>query len=784
MSRVEKLRKGLLGIEPKLSSQRLYYLKQAYEETEGQPEPIRRARVLEKLLGGMPIFIDDNPIVGNLTEHRVGFQLYPEYSCGEILSEAKFFSGGDLNKKDKELIQWAMDYWRDKCVEYKARESYRANHPDRVKYEELLKAGIFTDAIGLFATRVNLDYEKVLNKGLEGVIAEAQEQLDRLPAGAMETYDKRAFLESIIIACNAVVTFAGRYAALARQMAAKEKSAERKKELEKIARTCDRVPAKPARNFYEAVQSFWFTHLVSEMEQTAAGRGPGRFPLYMYPFYKKDREAGRITRDQALELLELLFIRLAEVARFLPSDHPQQKYGRGGTVQTIALGGVTATGDDATNEIDYLVVEAQSHLRLTQPLLSLLYHDRLPNEFLMKCAELAASGLGMPMWHNNNVIITRWLNHGASLEDARNCCNTGCAENVCSHTTSVLWSDGFNLPKMLEMALNDGKDPATGKQLGPKTGAASSFKSSEDVAQAFARQLEYFIPVQAEYGNTTVTMKSVLTPMVFLSALIDDCIKTGKEVNGGGARYSFNGSEPIGMTDVADSLAAIKKVIFEDKRATLPELLKALKANFQGYETLHRQLLAAPKYGNDDDYVDLIAKEFNEFLYQEHQKYTDNLGRTRRPQGITVTLQFTIGGKVGALPSGRKAGEPLSDGYVSPAPGRDKSGVPALLSSASKVVDNVRWQATMLNLKINPDSVKGKAGLRRLLKLVKSYMDMGGHFMHLTIISADILKDAQKHPEKYQDLVVGTAGLATPYTPLDRVAQDEILRRTELVLVD
>lgn len=783
MSKVERLSKGILQIEPKLSCERLGYLREIYQETEGQPTPIRRAKLLEKLLEGMTIFIGENPIVGNVTEHRVGFHLYPEYSCSEILSERKFFgSHSEIGKKPQELVEWAVDYWQDKCVEFRARELFSTQHAGELDYGELVKAGVFTEAIGLFATRVNIDYGKVLNRGLEGVIAEAQEQLDRLPIGNLEAYDKRSFLNAVIIVCRATIKFAQRYAALARDMATKEKSPQRKQELRRIAQACEWVPAKAARSFYEAVQSFWFVHVVSQIEHTAAGRGPGRFPLYMYPFYRKDKDQGKITRDEALELLELLFIKFNEVARFLPSQHPQLKYGKGVTFQTIALGGVTANGDDATNEIDYLVVEAQKRLRLPQPLLSLLYHNRLPHDFLMKCAELTATGIGMPSYQNNNVIVARWLNHGASLDDARNCCNAGCAENVCSHTTSVMGSDGFNMPKLLELVLNSGHDPMTGKQLGPKTGKATSFKSYADVHNALEEQLRYFVPIHAEYENSLVTLKSVDTPAVFLSALVDDCIRTGKEVCGGGARYSMNGSQSIAMIDVADSLAAIKKLVFEEKTITMNELREALKANFKGHERLRRMLLEAPKYGNDEYYVDEIAREWNDLFYQEHQKYIDNLGRTRRPHGINVTLQFTLGLKVGALPSGRKAGESLADGSLCPAAGADRKGIAALLNSASKVADNVRWQANMLSLRVNPESIKGEAGKERLLALVKRYMDLGGHFLDISVIDAGTLENARLHPEKYADLVVGTAGQAAPYTPLDPAAQNKVIERTEFWL--
>ncbi|MFC2040552.1 glycyl radical protein [Chloroflexota bacterium] len=785
MSTVQKLRETLLQTEPKLSCERLYYLMEAYKETEGQPTPSRRANFFNKLLCGMTIFIDENPIVGTLTKYPSGIQPYPEYSCDWMPGMAdSLANSGSIAEEDRKLLTDAVDYWRDKGVFAGTRAAFSQRYAGEINCEELVEARILNlEMINLNSNRVNLDFGKVLNKGLEGVIAEAEEELKKLPFGPLDTYHRGIFLNSVIIACNAVIKFAQRYSTLARDMAQQEKIPERKRQLEMIAETCQQVPAKPARTFYEAIQSFWFTHLAAQIEHTSVGRGVGRFAQYMYPLYKRDIDKGVITREEAIELLELLFIKFSEIGTFVAGHHLQSAYSKTGVVfQKISLGGVTPTGDDATNEMDYLLLEAQSRLRLPDPPLEVFYHDKLPHEFLLKCAELVATGIGMPAFFNNDIIIQHWLDHGASLEDARNCCVVGCVDTISSHTTGTLASGDINMPKLLELALNNGKDPISGKQLGPQTGEAVTFKSYEELREALIAQLQYFMPLQVQSANISAILKAEIAPAVFASALVDDCIKNGKGVLSGGGRYRMDYGTVLGMIDVADSLSAIKKLVFEEKSITMSELLKALGVDFKGYERLHQMLLETPKYGNDDDYVDGIAKDLYNLFLEEHQKHKDHLNRIRSPRGITMALRFSSGVYVGALPSGRKSGIPLAEGSLCPETGMDTKGPTALLHSATKVLDNVKYAASMLNMKFHPSSLKDKQGLEKLIAFLKTYMDLGGNYVQFTVADTDTLRDAQIHPENYGDLLVAGSGLSGFYTNLSARLQNEIINKTEFKL--
>ena len=785
--RMITLKESLLNAEGKLDCERFHYLTESYRETEGEPTVIRRAEFFNKFLSEKTIVIDENPIVGTLTKYPTGVLPYPEYSCEWMNREDEFFTAlgmVKLTSEERELMEEAVHYWRDKCIAYKVRKGISQRYPDTKAdyYDELIDAQVFFSADGLYVGRINLDYGKVLNRGLDGVISEIDEELIKLQFGDIEAYRKETYLKSMKIACNAVINLARRYALLARDMAGKEESSERKNELERIAGTCEWVPAKPARNFYEAVQSFWFTHLAAQIENATSGRTPGRFAQYMYPFYAKDKKEGRISKEESIELLELLFVKFSGIRRFLSKS----LFGinMGNMFQNISLGGVSPTGEDTTNEMDYLLLEAQYRAQLLQPTLSVLYHNELPQEFLMKCIQLVRTGIGMPAFFNNDVTTKRLLNHGVSLEDARNCCIVGCVEASTSHTCSSLQGPAINMPKLLEMALNNGKDPTTGKQLGPETGDPQSFQSYEELHEAIRKQLQYVMPIQWELDNFGVTLKSEFFPVPFSSALLDDCIKNGKDAIGGGSRYSMDGVAPVGVVDLSDSLAAIKKMVFEDKsnNISMKDILLALKDDFQGYEELHRDLLQCPKYGNNDNYVDKIVQEWYDIFCQEHQRYKDHLGRNRIPPALSITWHFPFGQKVGALPSGRKAWLPLTDGTVSPEPGKDKNGPSALVLSAAKVIDTIRYASNLLNMKFHSAALGTREAQQKLLALIKTYMDLGGHHVQFNVIGADTLKDAQIHPENYRSLIVRVAGFSAFFIHLDPLVQNEIIKRTELTL--
>lgn len=785
---IKRLREAIIYEEPRLDTERLRILKEVYQATEGQPQVVRRAKLLEKFLKEKTIFIDENPIVGTLTKYPVGVIPYPEISCKWMREEGDFYTSfgkGSLNEEEKKLLFESVDYWHDKCLEYKTDDVWSKRYSDNEegispRYDDYWEAGICAKTAGSPWGRINVDYGKVVNSGLNGVIEEAYEELGKLPLGSLESLRKRNFLQAVIISCRAVTEFAQRYASLARDLAAKEANLKRKKELEKIAKTCQWVPAKPARTFYEAIQSFWFIHLGLQLEQTVHGYSPGRFSQYMYPLYQKDKKEGRLTEEEAVELLELLFLKFTAIAVY----QRQAKFESlsGNMFQNIALGGVNQDGDDATNELDFLLVEAQKRVKAFQPTLSILYHDKMPHEFLVKAVELVRTGIGMPAFFNNDLNIQRWLNYGATLEEARNHCIIGCVETALSHMQNLMRAVSVNMAKFLELALNDGNDPITGKQLGPRTGDPREFNSYDELHEAVKKQLRYQVPLRYEYEQTGHAFNAESMPRPFASCLVDDCIKKGQDLTEGGARHSEDGTVAVGTVDLADSLAAIKKLVYDEKAITMNELLEALSTNFEGHEETHKMLLDAPKYGNNDDYVDGIAKEWYKIYWEEDQKNKDYLGRQARTVALSVTNHNYFGRRTGALPSGRKAGVALADGSVSASPGMDRKGPTALIMSATKVLDTTRYAAGLLNMKFHPSALRSKDQLNKLIALIKSYLDLGGHHVQFNVVSADTLRDAQLHPENYRGLIVRVAGFSALFVALDRPLQDEIIKRTELTL--
>jgi formate C-acetyltransferase len=742
---------------------------------------LRRAKAFAKVLTGMTIFIDDNLIVGTLTKYRGGVQPYPEFSCDWMTEETDFY--GPLGKitvtrKDKKVLMDSVEYWRDRCVARRVDEVWLRRHPKGPSRADLTSAGVFMDIAEELQGRINLDYGKVMRIGLNGIIDQAKEELAKLPSETLEALKKRDFLDAVIISCEAVISFANRYANLANHMASEEDRRDRKLELREIAEICRQVPAKPVRTFREAIQSFWFIHVTALNFNCASGITPGRFGLYTNTYYQGDKMAGRITEEEALELIELLFIKFTEISKFAFKKHTARSQGT--MFQNISLGGVDWNGYDATNEVDYLLLEAQRRIRTIQPTLSVLYHDKMNLEFLLKAAELVATGIGMPAFFNSDLNTERLLDHGSSLEDARNHCIIGCIEGGFSHCAGSMRSGFFNMPKMLELALNNGRDPFTGLNVGLKTGRAITFHTYQQLHNAVRKQLAYAVSLYNEARELGRAVIAEYVPVPFFSALVDDCIANCQDESNGGARYYMNGGSPVGTVDLADSLVAVCKVVFEEKRYSMLELLDALKNDFEGYEALHQSLLRAPKYGNDDESTDAFVRQWYDYFYEEHQKYKDYLGKNMRPAAISIAAHFPFGVSCGALPNGRKAKFPLTDATVSPEPGKDTLGPTALLRSATRVIDTIRYASGQLNMKFHPSDLADQIGKTNLIALIKSYTDLGGHHVQFNVVSAETLRDAQKHPDKYRNLIVRVAGFSAFFVHLDTEVQNEIVRRTEL----
>lgn len=779
-----------------LDVERVKFLQDVYTKTEGEPAIIRRAKVFEKTCDEKTVFIDENPFVGVLGKTNLAVYPSPEFSSSWLRSHLATnrvnvglgtVTAESINKDEWDLLKIAADYWEDKCAFQRARKIYDETFKDEAKIIYQLFSGvIFSSIIHVPMGFLLLDYEKVMKIGLNGIIQEVETEKAKLPVGLLESRDKRYFYEAALICLRAMLRLAIRYAKLAKEMAEKETDQERYAELLEIAEICEQVPANPARSFREACQSYWFTLLGALIEApNSAALAPGRFPVFMYPFFKKDKDSGKLTNEEAISLLGWLFLKIQFISFF--TDEMTFKANSGQTAMHISLGGMKADGSDATNEMDYLILEVQQRLRLSQPSLTLLWHDKLPQELLQKSVELIRTGIGQPQFLNNNMAIARMPHDfpGLTLEEARGAANVGCIPMRPSHAHSNLWGGQINMGKIVELVLNNGRDRASRSQAGLRTGDPETFETYEQFQEAVDKQIAYLVDRGLTANNISFSILAEMIPLPFQSCFIDDCIKSGRDVQNGGARYSTNWCNPIGTVDLGNSLASIKKLVYEEQLFSIADLKKALKANFEGeeYRDIYALCCNAPKYGNDNEYVDSIVKHCYKVFATEHLKHRDVFGKVTHPGAFSVSLHNPTGSKTGALPSGKKAGLPHTDASVSAYPGTDRKGPTALVKSATRVLDNMEYGANHLNMKFHPSVLSGQSGTSNLISLIKTYMDLGGNHIQFNCVSGETLKDAQLHPEKYKDLVVRVAGFSAYFIHLDKNLQDEIIKRTELAFV-
>jgi formate C-acetyltransferase len=777
-SRVEAIKDRFLNITPEICVERAQLITESYKETEDQPVHLRRAKALEKILDGMTIFIqDDELIVGNQCTKPRSAPVYPEFSCKWLEAELDRLEKrtGDvflISEEKKQILRDLFPYWEGKT----SNELATALMTPEARAAQA--AGVFTVGNYYFngVGHIAVDYAKVLAKGLKGVMAEAEAELAKLDATSPQGLKKMHFLEAVILSNQAVIRFAGRFADEADKLAKTEKNAARKAELKEIASICRKVPGNPAETFWEAVQSFWFIQLVLQLESNGHSISPMRFDQYMYPYLLMDTG---LTVAKAQELLDLLYIKFSEINK-VRDEGSTKAFGGYPMFQNLIVGGVDREGEDATNELSYMCLQATANTRLYQPSISIRVHNGTPFELYHKAAEVSRIGLGMPAYYNDRFIIPALLSRGLTREDARDYGIIGCVEPQVGGKTEG-WHDAafFNMAKVLELALNGGVDPLTSKQLGPKTGDLTSFKTFDDVMGTYRKQMEYFVKQLVVSDNAVDIAHGQRAPLPFLSSLVDDCIVQGKSLQEGGAHYNFTGPQGVGVGNVADSLAAVKKLVFDDQAITLDSLKKALATDFEGMEDLRQMLInRAPKYGNDEDYADLLAHDGALIYCKEVEKYTNPRGGRFQPGLYPVSANVPLGTVVGATADGRKAGKPLADG-VSPVSGVDHSGPTAAVKSVAQLDHVIASNGTLLNMKFHPNALKDDRGLKNLIGVTETLFNGGGTHIQYNVISRDMLLDAQKNPEQYRGLVVRVAGYSAFFTSLDRAIQDDIISRTE-----
>ena len=829
-ARIDKLIDALYEKMPVIESARGLLVTESYKQTEDLPIILRRSAAFAHILRNIPIVIRDNElVVGSATVAPRGCQVFPEYSYEWL--EAEFDTvetrAADpfyISEKTKEELRGAYPYWKGKTNSDLA----KANMAPEA-YEAFVTHGMFTPGNYVYngIGHVNVNYEKVLKKGYRGIMAEAQAAKDKLDVSDADYVQRNNFLTAVIESCEAVVEYARRYAQLAKEMALRESNPERKAELEKISHNCKRVPEFPARDFHEACQSFWFVQLLLQVESSGHSISPGRFDQYMYPFYKKDIDEGKITIEQAQELIDCIWVKLNDINKVRDAASAEGFAGYG-MFQNLIVGGQNIHGMDATNDLSYMCLEASMHVPLPQPSISVRVWNGTPQSFMIKAAALTRLGTGLPAYYNDEVIIPSIMARGLTLEDARDYCIIGCVEPQKGAKTDG-WHDAafFNMCRPLEMVFSNGMDK--GVQIGPETGDVAQMQTFEEVFEAYKTQQAYFIKLLVNANNAIDAAHAVRCPLPYQSCMVDDCIGRGKSLQEGGAIYNFTGPQGFGIANNTDALLAIKQLVFEERKVTMVELRDALEANFgygltgaaaekvtgdvacalakQGIEvteeiikTIYEEVSTngslspekreryreikrlieetCPKYGNDIYEADMFARAVANSYTREVEKYKNPRGGIFQAGLYPVSANVPLGGQTGATPDGRLAFTPLADG-IGPASGRDVKGPTATANSVAKLEQGVASNGTLLNQKFHPSALAGMSGLTKFVALIRSYFDQKGMHMQFNVVTRETLLDAQKNPDKYKTLVVRVAGYSALFTTLSKSLQDDIINRTE-----
>ena len=825
--RIQKLVDALYEHMPVIESARAKLITESYKETEGEPIITRRAKAFAHILHNIPIIIRDNElIVGSSTIAPRGCQTFPEFSYEWLEAEldtvaTRTADPFEIAEETKAELKEADKYWKGKTTSELA-TSYMA--PEAIKAIEhniFTPGNYFYNGVG----HVTVKYWEVLEIGFEGIMEKAQKELDGCSVGDGNYARKSHFLEAVILSCKAVIDYAGRYAKLAQEMAAQTSDPVRKQELFVIAENCSRVPAKGAQNFYEACQSFWFVQQLLQMESSGHSISPGRFDQYMYPYYKKDMEAGTITREFAQELMDCSWGKLNDLNKCRDAASAEGFAGYS-LFQNLIAGGQNKEGEDVTNDLSVMCIQASMHVHLPAPSLSVRVWNGSPHEFLIKAAELTRTGIGLPAYYNDEVIIPALQNRGLSLEDAREYNIIGCVEPQKAGKTEG-WHDAafFNMCRPLELVFSNGMDK--GEMVGIPTGDVIQMKTFDEFFDAYKKQMEYCISLLVNADNAIDVAHAERCPLPFLSCMIDDCLKEGKSVQEGGAVYNFTGPQGFGIANMADGLFAIRKLVYEDKKVSMKELKEALAWNYdkgldaqsagdmtemimkamqkagrnvdastaegllktfmgmkpgeqktQRFKEIHDMIDEVPKFGNDIPEVDYFAREVAYTYSKPLQKYNNPRGGKFQAGLYPVSANVPLGGQTGATPDGRYAHTPVADG-VSPSAGKDVKGPTAAATSVSRLDHFIVSNGTLFNQKFHPSALSGREGLEKFVALIRGYFDQKGMHMQFNVVDRQTLLDAQEHPEKYKHLVVRVAGYSALFTTLSRSLQDDIIRRTE-----
>lgn len=793
--RMKEFREEVLDEKPYIDAQRAILATLAYKENLNQPRVMVRAKMLEKVLDNMSIYIEDKSLLaGNQATKNRNAPIFPEYTMEFVMNELDQFEKRDgdvfyITEKTKEQLREIAPFWQNNNL----RARGEALLPEEVRV--FMETGVFGMEGKLNAGDAHLavNYERILKDGLKGYEKRVKEYKASLDLTDPKSIDKYCFYNAVLIVLEAVRNFANRYSVLAKDLAEKELNQERKIELLEISRICSKVPYEPAETFREAVQSAWFIQLILQIESNGHSLSYGRFDQYMYPYYNRDIKNGTIKESEALELLTCLWIKTLTINKVRSQAHTLSSAGSP-MYQNVTIAGQTIDKKDAVNDLSFLVLKSVAQTRLTQPNLTVRYHKNINKHFLDECVEVMRLGFGMPALNNDEIIIPSFMDWQVKEEDAYNYSAIGCVE------TAVPGKWGYrctgmsyiNFPRMLLCTMNNGVDLTSNKRFTKGYGYFTEMESYEELLKAWDKTIREITRYSVIVENVIDKASERDVPDILCSALTDDCIARGKTIKEGGAVYDFISGLQVGIANMADCLAAIKKLVYEEKKITRQELWNAILDDFSSPENKKIQemlIREAPKYGNDDDYVDHLIVEAYDSYIEEIEKYPNTRYNRGPIGGIRYAGTSSISANVGqgmstmATPDGRNAFEPLAEG-CSPAHNSDKNGPTAVFKSVSKLRTNKITGGVLLNQKMTPQMLSTEENRQKLELLIKTFFNrLHGYHVQYNIVSKETLIDAQKHPEKHKDLIVRVAGYSAFFNVLSKKTQDDIIGRTEQSLM-
>jgi formate C-acetyltransferase len=781
--RIAGLREESVKADVKISGERARLITEFYKSgaAEGKSVPVRRAMAFKYLMERVSLPVEEGQLIVGL--RGTGPQEVPTYPeiCTHSMRDLEILDSREnmpykVDENTRKLYSdEIIPYWKGGTV----REAVFESLPQ--EWLDAYEAGIWTEFMEQRAPGHTAGGDRIFKKGILDIKEEIKREIERLKADDPEYIGKLEELKAMDIAADAILIYAERYAEKLDEIAEKEDNPARKEEIKELARICRKVPAHAPETFWEALQHYWFVHVGIVYETNPWDSfNPGRLDQHLYPFYKKDVAEGRLTRERAKELLQAFWIKFNNQPAVPKVGVTAEESFTYNDFTKVNVGGLKEDGSDGVNELSYMTLEVLGEMRTLQPNTAVLVSNKNPERLIMKGLEVASFGFGEPPFFNFDGVIVKMLRQGKSIDDARTAGVSGCVESGAFGKEAYILTGYFNLPKVLEITLNNGVDPQTGKKLGIETGNPAYFKTFDELWEAFIRQTEYFMDIKMRGNDIIESIYSEQLPVPFMSLWIDDCVKKARDYNAGGTRYNTQYVQVVGLGTVAFSLSSVKYHVFDKKTTSMEQLLEALKQNFEGkYEVLRQLILnKSPRYGEDDDYADELAKDVVEVIVKMIESYPPSPVRkaSRRAYFLPTTAHVYFGKVTGATPDGRKAGKPVSEG-VSPVQGSDRKGIAAVFRSVSKC-DWDKTGGALLNQKLTPDLLKGEENIKKMAKLIKTFFNMGGHHVQFNVVGPDLLREAQENPADFQDLMVRVAGYSDYFVNLPKGLQEEIIART------